>query len=267
MDTSEADKLKRQASHITMNASVPSLIHELKQPLTAIRSNAQAAQRFLALASPDLVELRAILTDIIADTRHAEQLLQQGGSCGTHAPPARVPLDVNTLLQQVVHRLRYEAAEHHVTITLELDADLPTITGDPLQLHQLVVNLIVNAFEAMHQTPVQPRRLVIRTARQDPRTLRVSLTDTGRGMDETTRQQMFTPFFTTKAAGRGLGLTISQAIVAAHGGQIWALPQTEQGTTLCFTLPLGEKAGRGEERDAETDTPCQAPPPSRRRDA
>jgi signal transduction histidine kinase len=86
-------------------------------------------------------------------------------------------------------------------------------------------------------------------------------------MDETTRQQMFTPFFTTKAAGRGLGLTMSQAIVAAHGGQIWALPQTEQGTTLCFTLPLGEKAGRGEEQDAETDTPCQAPPPSRRRDA
>ena len=173
-----------------------------------------------------------------------------------HAPPARVPLDVNTLLQQVVYRLRHEAAEQHVTITLELDADLPTITGDPLQLHQLVVNLIVNAFEAMHQTPVRPCRMVIRTARQDPGTLRVSLTDTGRGMDETTRQQMFTPFFTTKAEGRGLGLTISQAIVAAHGGQIWALPQTEQGTTLCFTLPLGEQAGRGEERDAEPDTPC-----------
>ena len=85
MDNSEADKLKRKASHITMNASVPSLVHELKQPLTAIRSNAQAAQRFLALASPDLVELRAILTDIIADTRHAEQLLQQGG------PAARMP--------------------------------------------------------------------------------------------------------------------------------------------------------------------------------
>ena len=154
-----------------------------------------------------------------------------------------------------------------MTITLELDAGLPAIAGDPLQLHQVVVNLIVNAFEAMQQTPVRPRRLVIRTARQDPRTLRVSLTDTGRGMDETTMQQMFTPFFTTKAEGRGLGLTISQSIVAAHGGQIWALPQTEQGTTLCFTLPLGEKAGRGEERDAETDTPCQAPQPSRRRDS
>jgi len=261
MDNSEAEKLQRQASYIPMNTSVPSLVHELKQPLTAIRSNAQAAQRMLALASPDLGELRAILTDIIAATHHAEQLLQQGGSCGTHAPPARVPLDVNTLLQQVVHRLRREAAEHHVTITLELDTGLPPITGDPLQLHQVVVNLIVNAFEAMHQPPVWPRRLVIRTARQDPRTLRVSLTDTGSGMEETTRQQMCTPFFTTKAAGRGLGLTINQAIVAAHGGQIWALPQTEQGTTLCFTLPLGEQAGRGD------GPPCQAPPPSRRRDA
>ena len=90
-----------------------------------------------------------------------------------------------------------------MTITLELDAGLPAIAGDPLQLHQVVVNLIVNAFEAMQQTPVRPRRLVIRTARQDPRTLRVSLTDTGRGMDETTMQQMFTPFFTTKAEGRG----------------------------------------------------------------
>jgi signal transduction histidine kinase len=82
MDNSEAEKLKRQASRITLDASWPSLVHELKQPLTAIRSNAQAAQRFLALASPDLGELRAILTDIIADTRHAEQLLQQGGSFG-----------------------------------------------------------------------------------------------------------------------------------------------------------------------------------------
>jgi two-component system, LuxR family, sensor kinase FixL len=267
MCNSEAEKLKQKASCITMDASVPSLVHELKQPLTAIRSNAQAAQRFLAMTSPDLVELRAILTDIIADTRHAEQLLQQGGSFGTHAPPARVPLDVNTLLQQVVHRLRREAAEHHVTITLELDAGLPTIAGDPLQLHQVVVNLIVNAFEAMQQTTVWPRQLVIRTARQDPRTLRVSLTDTGRGMDETTRQQMFTPFFTTKAEGRGLGLTMSQSIVTAHGGQIWALPQAEQGTTLCFTLPLGEQARRGEERAAETDATCQAPQPSRRRDA
>ena len=267
MFNNEAEQRKRQASPLTLDASGPSLVHELKQPLTAIRSNAQAALRFLALASPDLGELRAILTDIIADTRHAEQLLQQGGSCGTHAPPARVSLDVNTLLQQVVHRLRHEAAEHHVTITLELDAGLPAMAGDPLQLHQLVVNLIVNAFEAMDQTPVRSRRLVIRTARQDPWTLRVSLTDTGSGMEETTRQQLFTPFFTTKAAGRGLGLSISQAIVAAHGGQLWALPQTEQGTTLCFTLPLGEQAGRGAERDTATAPPCQAPPPSRRRDA
>jgi two-component system sensor kinase FixL len=203
MYNSAAEKRKQHASPLTLDASGPSLVHELKQPLTAIRSNAQAAQRLLALAAPDLGELRAILTDIIADTRHAEQLLQLGGSCGTHAPTARVSLDVNTLLQQVVHRLRHEAAAHHVTITLELDAALPPITGDLLQVHQLVVNLIINAFEAMHQTPVQSRRLVIRTARQDPWTLRVSLTDTGSGMDATTRQQLFTPFFTTKAAAAG----------------------------------------------------------------
>ena len=267
MFSSEADKLKRKASRITMGASVPSLVHELKQPLTAILSNAQAAQRFLAMASPDLAEVREILTDIIADTRHAEQLLQQWGSLGTHVPPARVPLDVNTLLQQVVHRLRREASEQHVTITLELDAGLPTIAGDLLQLHQVVVNLMVNAFEAMQQTTARPRRLVIRTARQAPRTLRVSLTDTGIGMDETTMRQMFTPFFTTKAEGLGLGLAISQSIVAAHGGQIWALPQADQGTTICFTLPLGEEAVRGEERDAETDATCQEPQQSTRRDS
>jgi signal transduction histidine kinase len=219
------------------------------------------------MAPPDLGELRAILTDIIANTRHAEQLLQQGVSFGTQALSTRVPLDVNTLLQQVVHRLRHEAAAHHVTIILELDPGLPTIAGDPLQLHQVVVNLLVNAFEAMHQTTGRPRRVVIRTNRQDPKTLRVSLTDTGSGMEDTTVRQLFTPFFTTKAEGRGLGLVLSQAIVAAHGGQIWALPQAEQGTTFCFTLPLGEETRRGAARDAETDAPCQAPPPATRRDA
>ena len=158
MDNSEADKLKRKASHITMNASVPSLVHELKQPLTAIRSNAQAAQRFLALA-------RSRGTACDPDRHHCRhascRAAPPAGRVLRHAcPPARVPLDVNTLLQQVVHRLRREAAEQHVTITLELDAGLPAIAGDPLQLHQVVVNLIVNAFEAMQQTPVRSRRLV-----------------------------------------------------------------------------------------------------------
>src|SRR5262249_29344732 len=112
-----------------------------------------------------------------------------------------------------------------------------------------------------------PRQLVIRTTWHDPRTLRVALTDTGSGMDATTAQQMFTPFFTTKAEGRGLGLSISQAIVAAHGGQIWALPQAEPGTTLCFTLPRGEAPGQGGAQAAATDALCQAPPPSPRRGA
>jgi signal transduction histidine kinase len=128
-----------------------------------------------------------------------------------------------------------------VTISLELGAGLPYVSGDRIQLQQVLLNLVLNAFEAMQQITDRSRELLIRTARQNDMTLLVSFRDTGVGVDETTLQQIFTAFFTTKAEGMGLGLAISRSIIEAHGGRIWALPNANQGTMVCFTLPLDEE--------------------------
>jgi signal transduction histidine kinase len=139
------------------------------------------------------------------------------------------------------HRSAKEALGLQVTLVLELTPDLPAIYGDGIQLQQVLLTLVLNAFAAMRQTTDRPRQLVLRTACSDA-TLTVSLQDTGVGMDEATLQRMFTAFFTTKADGMGLGLAISRSIIEAHRGRIWVLSKPEQGTTVCFTLPCREEA-------------------------
>jgi signal transduction histidine kinase len=230
------------AARVTMLGELStSLAHELNQPLAAILSNAQAARRFLAMGSPALAEVREALTDIIADDQRAGKIIRQLRSFGKKDSPECTPLDINTLIQQVVHLVRNDALERRVTISLDLDAGLPVVWGDRIQLQQVILNLVLNAFEAMQQTTDRPRELMILTARQDAMTLTVSLRDTGVGVDETTMQQMFTAFFTTKAGGMGLGLAISRSIIEAHEGQITALPNANQGATVFFTLPLEEE--------------------------
>jgi C4-dicarboxylate-specific signal transduction histidine kinase len=230
------------AARVTMLGELSaSLAHELNQPLAAILSNAQAARRFLARESPALAEVREALTDIIADDQRAGKIIQQLRDLGKKDSRERAPLDVNALVQQVVYLVRSDALERRVTISLALDAGIPYVSGDRIQLQQVLLNLALNAFEAMQQTTDRPRELLIRTARQDDMTLLTSFQDTGVGVDETTLQQIFTAFFTTKAEGMGLGLAISRSIIEAHGGRIWALPHAHQGTTVCFTLPLEEE--------------------------
>jgi C4-dicarboxylate-specific signal transduction histidine kinase len=229
------------AARVTMLGELSaSLAHELNQPLAAILSNAQAAQRFLARESPMLAEVREALTDIIADDQRAGKIIQQLRDLGKKDHRERAPLDVNALVQQVVSLVRSDALERRVTISLALDAGLPYVFGDRIQLQQVLLNLALNAFEAMQQTTGRPRELLIRTAHQGDMTLLTSFRDTGVGVNETTLQQIFTAFFTTKAEGMGLGLAISRSIIEAHGGRIWALPHANQGTTVCFTLPLEE---------------------------
>jgi signal transduction histidine kinase len=218
-----------------------SLVHELNQPLAAILSNAQAAQRFLARKTPPLAEVREVLTDIIADDQRAGMIIQQLRDFGKKGSPARAPVDVNALVQQIVQLVRREALGLQVALVLELTPDLPASYGDCIQLHQVLLNLVLNACEAMRHTTDRPRQLVLRTACADG-TLTVSLQDTGGGVDKATLQHMFTAFFTTKADGMGLGLAISRSIIEAHGGRIWALSKPGQGTTVCFTLPCREEA-------------------------
>jgi signal transduction histidine kinase len=220
-----------------------SVAHEINQPLAGILNNAQAAQRFLAMQCPDLAEVREALTDIIADDQRAGKIVQQLRTLGKKSVLERVPLNLHTLVQQVIHLVQRNALEKRVTLALDLTADLPPVYGDRIQLQQVILNLVLNAFDAMQQTTSRLRVLAIRTVRQAASAIVVSFQDTGTGMDETTMQHMFTAFFTTKPEGMGMGLAVSRAIVEAHGGRIWAEPNADYGTTVCFTLPThGEGA-------------------------
>jgi signal transduction histidine kinase len=214
-----------------------SMAHEINQPLAGILNNAQAAQRFLAMQSPDLAEVREALVDIIADDQRAGKIVQQLRTLGKKSVLERVPLNLHTLVQQVIHLVQRNALEKRVTLALDLTTDLPTVYGDRIQLQQVILNLVLNAFDAMQQTTSRPRVLAIRTIQQAANAIVVSFQDTGIGMDGTTMQRMFTAFFTTKPEGMGMGLAISRAIVEAHGGRIWAAPNADYGTTVCFTLP------------------------------
>jgi len=180
--------------------------------------------------------------DIVDDDRRAGKIIQQLQRLGKQGPLERTPLDLNTLVQEVVHHVRRNALDREVTIQLELGTGLPLVYGNRLQVQQVILNLMLNAFEAMRQnTPHHPGILVIRTTQEDAR-MTVALHDTGIGVDETTLERMFSAFFTTKTDGMGMGLAISRAIVEAHGGQIWAMPNADHGTTVYFTLPTSEEA-------------------------
>jgi signal transduction histidine kinase len=216
-----------------------SMAHELNQPLAAILSNAQAARHLLAMPRPDLTEVRAALTDIIADDQRAGRIIQQLRGLGRNAPLERTRLDVNALVQQVVECVRHDAMARQVTIRLDLAAGLPVCYGDRVQLHQVLLNLVLNAFEAMRQLADRPRVLAVCTT-AEATTLSVACQDNGVGADAAVLTHMFDAFFTTKAEGMGLGLAISRAIIEAHGGQIWARQNAGHGTSIGFTLPLQE---------------------------
>jgi len=232
------------ASRVAMLGELSaSVAHELNQPLAAILSNAQAAQRFLTMVAPDLAEVKGALTDIIADDQRAGKIIQQLRALGKKEAPDRTSLDVNTLVQEVVRLVYSDALARQITVSLDLATQLPVVYGERIQLQQVMLNLVLNAFEAMQPVTDHPRGLRIRTTCVDPDTIALSFQDTGIGVDERTLTSMFDSFFTTKAEGMGLGLAISRAIIEAHGGRLWAVSNPDRGITVWFILPIGHGAG------------------------
>jgi len=225
--------------HLTSNRlwEFSALAHEIKQPLAAILSNAQAAQHFLALATPELTEVRAALADIIADARRTNEVIQRLQAFVTTGVLEQSRLAVNDVVRETIGLVHSDAAAQHISITLDLAADLPLIYGDRIQLRQVILNLVRNAFEAMHQVEDGGRTLVVRTASTTPEVITVAVQDCGIGVDEPSLARLFHPFFTTKAGGMGLGLALSRSIIAAHGGWIWATRNPDRGLTMSFTLP------------------------------
>jgi two-component system sensor kinase FixL len=213
------------------------LAHEIRQPLTAILSNAQAAWHFLAMDTPNLLEARAALADIIAGARRTNGIIRQLQAFLTAGTLEQTCLHINDVIHETMGLVRSDADAQHVLITLDLTADIPPVAGDRIQLRQVLLNLVRNAFEAMQQMENGSRTLVVRTTSTTPAGITVAVQDSGLSIDEPSLARLFHPFFTTKAGGMGLGLALSRSIITAHGGWIWATRNPDRGLTMSFTLP------------------------------
>ena len=217
-----------------------SLAHELNQPLAAILSNAQAALHFLESNKPDLNEFREILRDIVQDDKRAGNVIRSLRSMMKREEGEKKPINLNEVLNDVVAILHSEAVFRNARIETDYGGSLPLVLADRVQLQQVILNLIMNAAEAISQNSPEERRIILRTEATDNR-VRVSVRDFGRGIDKENLERLFQPFFTTKGSGLGMGLAISKSIIEANGGRIWAENHPEGGATFAFELPVISK--------------------------
>jgi signal transduction histidine kinase len=242
----EAQRRREELAHMTRVATMgeltASLAHEINQPLAAILSNAQAGQRLLAAGNTDAQQIAEILADIAADDRRAGEvirrmrtLLRKGGSEPT-------TLDVNDLVAEVIGLVRGEMILQNVSLALELSSDPLLVHGDQIQLQQVLLNLVMNALDALKEISGGDRSLVLHTTGPDDRSVLVSVEDSGFGVPTDRLEGIFEPFFTTKPHGMGLGLAICRSIVLAHGGRIGCTNNGGRGATFWFTLPAVERA-------------------------
>ena len=213
-----------------------SLAHELGQPLSAIRSNAQAARRFLASQNPPLDEVRAILDDIDADDQRAGEVIHGMRALLQHRQVNMELVDVNVIVRGAARLVHGDCVLRRVTMVLDLDEPLPPVRCDRVQIQQVLLNLIVNAFAAMRDTGQRERRLIVRT-RAENGSVTLSVHDTGTGIAAQHLARLFDQFFTTKPDGLGVGLSIARSIVIAHGGRIWATNNSDCGATFHVVLP------------------------------
>jgi signal transduction histidine kinase len=223
----------------TMGELSASLAHEITQPLTAIATNAHAARRILA-TSTDRGELNEALVDIAGDAERAGSIVQRVRAMVRKQPGERQPVDINATVTGVATILRRDIAQADISLQLRLAENLPRVHGDAVQLQQVVLNLLVNACQAMADVADGPRVLRIETAEPKPGSIEISVADTGAGLTAPELERMFEPFVSSKAEGLGMGLSINRSIVEAHGGHIAATRNRDRGLTLRVTLPTAK---------------------------
>jgi two-component system sensor kinase FixL len=230
------DELLQAGRISTMGELAGALAHEINQPLTAILSNAQAARRYLSALNPDLEEIQEILGDIAKDGARAGDVIHRLRALLKKAKTNLEVVDLNSVFNEVVALLHSDAVLRDVRVATELDPAIPAVEGDRVQLQQVALNLILNAFEAMMEQPRGERQVRIRTCLQDAQVL-ASVADKGKGVDSEDTNKIFQPFFTTKPQGLGMGLSISRSIIQRHQGRIWVENNPEGGATFYFSLP------------------------------
>ena len=240
----EAESLRQQQliTHLTRVAMLGelsgALAHELQQPLTAILCNAQAAQLMAAGGNVNLDELRQILEDIVSEDKRAGQIIQHLRALFKRGERHIQPLEIADVVCDVLKLVRCTLTERNVQIHSRLDKDMPAVLGDRVELQQVLLNLVLNACDAMSANGGDDRRIEISVALDaEQGAVRTSVTDCGTGIDSDQLDHIFEPFFTTKASGLGLGLAVCRSIILAHRGRLWATNNTGRGAALHFALP------------------------------
>jgi len=223
----------------TMGQLAASIAHEINQPIAAVVTNAQAGQLWLDAQPPNLEEVRQTLDWIVNDGLRAGDVIGRIRALVKKAPARKEEVQINDLVLEVIALTRSEAGKNRVSVRTQLDGDLPLVRADRVQLQQVILNLIINAIEAMSGAGHGVRELLITTGRNAANSVLVSVRDSGPGLDPRSIDRLFDAFFTTKSKGMGMGLAICHSIIEVHGGRMWAGPNEPRGAVFQFTLPLG----------------------------
>jgi len=237
----EARQLQERLTHFsrlsTMGEMAAGLAHEINQPLSAIATYAQACQRFLKQPESDIADVTAALDQINAQALRAGEVIRRLRNFVKNREVKREWVDCARLLDDLRTLAETDARLHNVHLRIDIEENLPAVHADPIQLQQVVLNLVRNAIDAMIDCPEDRREIVLMTRRSAESEICITVADQGSGLAPGAAEHLFNPFFTTKSSGTGLGLAISRSIVRAHGGRLWHTPNRQYGACFHFTLP------------------------------
>jgi PAS domain S-box-containing protein len=242
----ELHQARAELAHVTrvttLGELTASIAHEVNQPVAAVIISAGASLRWLAAQPANLEEARQALDCIIDDGNRARQVIDRIRAFAKRAPLRKDRLDINEIILEVIALTRSEVQRNRVALQTRLLGDLPAVSGDRIQLQQVILNLLINAIEAMREVSEGPREVLLGSEKNDSGDVLVAVRDSGPGLDAERLDHLFDAFYSTKPQGLGMGLAISRSIIEAHGGRLWATPNVPRGAVFQFTLPADDSA-------------------------
>jgi PAS domain S-box-containing protein len=246
IDLTERKRALAELAHAnriaTMGQLSASIAHEVNQPIAATLMNAGTAARWLARQPPNLEGAKQSIDRIISDSRRAAEIVTRIRDFSKKTSSQKGDLEINEAILEIMILTRAAMSEHSVLVTMQLSEGLPPILGDRVQLQQVMLNLIMNAIEAMSEVRERSRELLISTSEVESGSVLVAVSDSGPGLPPANLARIFEAFYTTKSSGLGMGLSICRSIVEAHGGRLWATPNKPHGAVFCMMLPIGEQS-------------------------